>query len=219
MIHPFRDRIMNLVLQLNADYAPMKTTSWSRAVEMLLDGTAISVEDIPDKFIRSEKLVMPWPSVITLRRYKNVRNRVRFSARAVLARDNHTCQYCGFAPTLPDGRPDRNQLTMDHVVPRAQSKNGKVYSTTKKAWIAVTCWENATTACRRCNQSKADRTPLQAGMVLRSLPRLPTTGDVMRMSLLKMRGVPTAWKTYLPESWLGLGDGVQPIRKERTAVP
>lgn len=195
----------------------MKTTSWPRAVEMLLDGTAVSVEDIPDRFIRSEKLVLPWPSVISLRRYKNVRNRVRFSARAVLARDNHTCQFCGFAPTLPDGRPDRSQLTMDHVVPRAQSKDGKVFLPWAKKHVAVTCWENAITACRRCNQHKADRTPQQANMTLRSLPRLPTTGDVMRMSLAKMKGIPESWKTYLPENWLGAGGAGDGGRKQ--AVP
>ena len=195
-----------IVLQLNSDWSPMKTTSWSRAVEMVLDGTAISVEDVPERFIRSEKLVLPWPAVISLRKYRNVRNRVRFSARAVLARDNYTCQYCGVTPTHADGRPDSGQLTMDHVVPRAQAKGGKVFLPWAKKYVSVTCWENASASCRRCNQHKADRTPAQAGMTLRSLPRLPTTGDVMRMSLLKMKNVPEAWKTYLPENWLRAED-------------
>lgn len=189
---------MNPVLQLNADYTPMKIASWERAVEMILCGSAVSVVDIQGRFIRSERLVLPWPAVIALRRYQNVRARVRFNARAILARDAFTCQYCGFAPTHPDGRPDRDQLTMDHVVPRAQAVGGKVTLYWARKTVNVTCWENATTACKRCNQRKADRTPAQAGLVLRSIPRLPTQTDILRMQLAKLRQAPAEWADFLP---------------------
>ncbi len=189
---------MNPVLQLNADYAPMKVTSWERAVEMLLDGTVFLVDAEPGRFIRSEKLAMPWPSVVALRRYRNVRTRVRFSGRAVLARDHHRCAYCLCAPTIFGGRPDRNALTMDHVVPRAQARDGKVYLHWAKKWVNVTCWENAITACRRCNQQKGNRTPDQAGMQLHVYPRVPSQADVLRMQLGKMRRLPDAWLPYLP---------------------
>lgn len=191
---------MSHVLQLNADYSPMKVTSWERAVEMLLDGTVISVEDLPDRFIRSERLVLPWPAVIALRRYRNVRSRVRFNARAVLARDQYTCQYCGWAPAFPDGRSDRSELTLDHVVPRAQAREGKVYLYWARKWANTTSWENATTACKRCNQHKANRTPQQANMTLRALPRLPTQADILRMSLARLRHLPVGWEAYLPRA-------------------
>ena len=49
----------------------------------------------------------------------------------ILARDNHTCTYCG----------STENLTLDHIVPRC--KGGA-------RWDA----SNVTTACRKCNQAK-----------------------------------------------------------------
>lgn len=198
---------MTPVLQLNLDYTPMKVTSWERAIEMLLDGTVLLVDAVPDRFIRSERLAMPWPSVVALRKYRNVRNRVRFSGRAVLARDHYRCAYCLCAPTLSDGRPDRNALTMDHVVPRAQAREGKVYLQWAKKWVNVTCWENAITACRRCNQRKGNRTPEGAGMHLHVYPRVPSQADVLRMQIGKMRRLPDAWLPYLPGMLVENGEG------------
>ncbi len=190
---------MQQVLQLNADYTPMKLTTHERAVELILDDKAYLVETITGRFIRSEKLVIPWPSVIALRRYKSGRpDRVKFSTRSVVARDGFTCAYCGVRPTHPDGRPDREQLTADHVVPRAQSKDGKVYLYWTKRWAPVTTWENCVCACKRCNQQKADRTPVQANMALRWLPRRPTQADVLRMTLWRHRVLPAEWAQYLP---------------------
>lgn len=190
---------MNAVLQLNADFTPMKLQSYERAVELLLEGKAYAVESVPGRFIRSEKLVLPWPSVIALRKQRNARpDRIKFSTRSVVSRDNFTCAYCGVRPTYPDGRPDREALTADHVVPRAQAKEGKVYLYWSKKWSSVTTWENCVCACRRCNQYKADRTPSQAGMTLLFLPRRPTPADVLRMAVWRLRKLPAEWAAYLP---------------------
>lgn len=190
------------VLQLNADYAPMKLLRWERAVELVLDAKAVQVVSEEGRFVRSARLALPWPSVIALRRYAQVRGRVRFSSRNVIARDNYTCQYCGVRPRLPDGRPDRELLTLDHVVPRAQARHNTVYLPWVKRWVNVTCWENAVASCRACNTRKADRTPTQAGMTLRTLPRVPTTADVLRLSLARLPQVPDGWLPYLPPNWL-----------------
>jgi 5-methylcytosine-specific restriction endonuclease McrA len=190
---------MNTVLQLNADYAPMKLTTYERAVELLLEGKAYAVASVPDRFIRSEKLVLPWPSVIALRKYSSGRpDRVKFSTRSVVVRDNFSCAYCGLRPTRADGRPDRDRLTADHVIPRAQAKEGRVYLYWAKKWSMVTTWENCVCACKPCNQRKADRTPAQARMGLRFLPRRPTQGDVLRMSLWRLRALPPEWAAYVP---------------------
>lgn len=193
---------MLTALMLNADYTPMKIQTYERAIELLLEDKVVVVETVPDRFVRSEKLVIPWPSVIALKKYRNGRpDRVKFSSRAVLARDGYTCSYCGVRPTYPDGRPDKEQLTTDHVIPRAQAKDGKVYLYWSKKWSALTTWDNCVCACRRCNQRKADRTPVQAGMTLRFFPRRPTQADVLRMSMLRQRTVPVAWRQYLPDGW------------------
>lgn len=188
------------VLQLNADYSPMKVLRWERAVELVLDGRAVTVAAYPGRYVRSPSLALPWPAVISLRRWAQVRSRVRFSARNVQARDGYICGYCGLAPRLKDGRPDRAALTLDHVVPRAQAKHGAVYLPWSRRWVNVTCWENSATACRACNARKADRSPAQAGMVLRVYPRVPTLNDGLRIHLGRFAELPPEWDLYLPEA-------------------
>lgn len=205
------------VLQLNADYAPMRLIRWERAVELVLDQKVVAIANVEGRFVRSATLALPWPAVIALRRYAQVRGRVRFASRNVIARDNYTCQYCGLRPRLPDGRPDRIQLTMDHVVPRAQARHGTVYLPWSRRWVNVTCWENAAASCRACNTRKADRTPAQAGMNLRIYPRVPTAADVLRLSLARLHAIPTEWQPYLPESWWP--EGMEPVYVPGATIP
>jgi 5-methylcytosine-specific restriction endonuclease McrA len=186
------------VLQLNADYSPVKVIRWERAVELVLDEKVVQVASYPGRFVRSASLALPWPSVVALRRYAQVRGKVRFSSRSVQARDAFTCSYCGMRPRLADGRPDRSQLTLDHVIPRAQAKEGRVLLPWSRKWVNVTCWENAATACRGCNSRKADRTPIQANMALRIYPRMPTQADALRMAMTRLAVVPGEWLPWLP---------------------
>lgn len=192
--------ITSAALVLNADYAPLRVTHWSKAVELVLDNKASVVEAAPGRFVRSPSLAVPWPEVVALRRYHTVRARAKFSARNVIARDQR-CAYCGVSPRLPNGKLDRGALTMDHVIPRAQAKHHAVHLPWSRTWVNVTCWENCVAACPRCNQRKADRSPAEAGMTLLFLPRPPTTADVLRMSLAGLRTVPAAWRPYVPEAW------------------
>lgn len=64
----------------------------------------------------------------------------------VLERDGLVCRYCGIALAF-------TEVTIDHVMPRSRGGSDK------PANLAV--------CCRRCNSSKGDRTPNEAGMVLR----------------------------------------------------
>lgn len=99
------------------------------------------------------------PRAVELVRYvhsKWVYDRTRhvpYSKGALLRRDRHKCGYCG-----------RAAVTVDHVLPRAQG--GK------------STWTNCVAACEACNFAKADRTPEQAGMRLRTLPYDPTLEDI-----------------------------------------
>lgn len=199
------------VLQLNADYTPMKVIRWERAIELVLDEKVVQVATYPGRFVRSATLAFPWPSVVALRRYTQQRGRVRFSSRSVQARDAFACSYCGLRPRMPDGRPDRNQLTMDHVIPRAQAREGRVYLPWSRKWANVTCWENAATACRSCNSRKADRTPAQANMLLRIFPRVPTQLDALRMTMSRLAVVPAEWLPWLPPDVVDAED----VRVER----
>jgi 5-methylcytosine-specific restriction endonuclease McrA len=188
-------------LLLNADYSPYKVITWRRAVELLLDDRAELVEGYVDRFVRSVSSSMPWPAVLRLRDFVKPKARMRFNRQNVLARDGYQCAYCGKLPVKRDGRPRLEDLTLDHVVPRAQSRNGTVRchpSLGKDERISVTCWQNIVSCCVDCNITKADRTPEQAGMKLRWAPRTPTMPDVLRMALRKV-SIPDEWTQYLPE--------------------
>ena len=185
-------------LQLNADYTPRKLLRWERAVELVLVEKAVIVTAWPGRFVRSPSLVMPWPAVVALRRYAVIRGKARFSRRNVHARDGWTCMYCGIRSVTADGRPERSHLTIDHVIPRAQARNGTVYSPWARRQVHLTSWENVVTACMSCNHRKADHTPAQAGMTLRAIPRVPTQADALRIVLSRVRSVPPEWEPYLP---------------------
>ena len=189
------------VLQLNADYTPNKVLRWERAIELLILDKAVTLTAYPGRFVRSPSLALPWPAVIVLMRYSKARGKVGFSARNVMARDGYTCQYCGLSPRLHSGGLDRSALTLDHVIPRAQARDQKVYLPWSRKQVQVTCWENVVAACRSCNLRKADRTPAQAGMSLRTVPRVPTQADGLRIHLARYGEVPEEWIPWLPENW------------------
>jgi 5-methylcytosine-specific restriction endonuclease McrA len=185
------------VLKLNADYRPIEIISWEDAILLILDEKADLVVGYVGEVIRSVSLTFERPAVVRLRQFVALEGRVRFNRRNVLARDGFVCAYCGLRPRR-DGGPDLERLTIDHVIPRAQSKHGRVFLPWSRRYAPVTCWENVVTACEDCNGRKADRTPAQAGLTLARYPRVPSAGDVLRMSLTRVR-IPEEWKDFLPE--------------------
>jgi 5-methylcytosine-specific restriction endonuclease McrA len=139
------------VLVLNTTYEPLAIVTLKRAMRLLATRKAEVVEAGTNS-LRSARDAIATPLVVRLLRYAHTRRmcRPQVSRALVLMRDGESCQYCGC-------RPGRAELSLDHVVPRAQG--------------GQTSWENVVAACRDCNARKADRTPEQAGMALRSTPR------------------------------------------------
>ena len=76
--------------------------------------------------------------------------------RTLFQRDAHICMYCG-------GHFESRGLSRDHVRPLRLAGED--------------CWNNAVTACVRCNNYKAGRTPEQAGMELLAIPFTPTHAE------------------------------------------
>jgi 5-methylcytosine-specific restriction endonuclease McrA len=104
-------------------------------------------------FIQTSRSRLCVPEVVTLTRYDRLPvNAVTFSRRNVFKRDRFTCQYCG-------RQPGNAELTIDHVMPRAQG--------------GLSRWDNCVLACVDCNTRKADRTPQQAGLKLQCVPSRP----------------------------------------------
>ncbi|MBX2987805.1 MAG: HNH endonuclease [Bdellovibrionaceae bacterium] len=163
-------------LLLNSGYEPMRIVSWQKALVLWFQGKVEIVEAHP-VFARSVSSSFPIPSVIRLKSYVRPRPRgaIRFCRENVYIRDDYTCQYCGEQFAL-------KQLTLDHVVP-ASMKGRKT-------------WTNVVTACRDCNQRKADRTPDEAAMPLLSTPRAPGWLPVVQGEL-RPGQVPVAWLQYL----------------------
>jgi hypothetical protein len=83
----------------------------------------------------------------------------------LLARDRYVCAYCS-------QRFRFDQLDMEHIVPR--SKGGE------------DSWTNLVTACKTCNNRKADRTPEAAGMKLHYVPYVPNRYEAFILSNRKI---------------------------------
>jgi len=76
--------------------------------------------------------------------------------RELFRRDRQTCAYCGRAFNY-------FRLTRDHITPLSYGGEDT--------------WKNVITACKRCNNHKAGRTPEQAGMQLLAIPFVPTHAE------------------------------------------
>jgi 5-methylcytosine-specific restriction endonuclease McrA len=162
---------MPRALVLNASYEPLSIVSSRRAVCLVIDEKAELIEaDLVD-VMRSATLTVPRPTVVRLRyMVKTPRRTVTaVSRRAVFARDEYRCQYCG-------GRAD----SIDHVVPKSRGGRHE--------------WENLAAACRPCNTRKRDRTPDEAGMRLQRPCHAPRASAWV---VLGAPLVPEAWKPYL----------------------
>ena len=75
---------------------------------------------------------------------------------ALFRRDDHHCLYCG-------QRFHAGALSRDHITPISQRGQD--------------AWNNVVTACKRCNNRKAGRTPEQAGIQLLAIPFVPTHAE------------------------------------------
>jgi 5-methylcytosine-specific restriction endonuclease McrA len=162
---------MQSALVLNASYEPLSVVSARRATCLVLAEKAEMLEN-DGVVLHSESLEISQPSVIRLRYMVKVPfiRRVSLSRRAIFARDDHRCQYCGECAD-----------SIDHVFPR--SRGGRH------------TWENVAAACRPCNLSKRDRTPEEAGMELARPCRMPRSTAWVVVSV---SAVPATWRAYLP---------------------
>ena len=134
------------VLVLNHNYEPLNICGVRRGMVLVLLDKA-EVLRWSETILISTGGIHEVPSVVRL--HVNIRRpmpRLKLSRKAVLARDDYTCVYCGSKQTL----------TIDHVFPRHRG--------------GETTWENVVCSCLKCNNKKGARTPQECGM---RLPRPP----------------------------------------------
>ncbi len=164
------------VLVLNATYEPINVCTVRRATVLLLKAKAEVVE-IGQHDLRWARGSMHKPVVIRLVTYVRIprdSHKRKITRRAVFARDDWQCQYCGA----------RTSLTVDHVIPRSKGGGSD--------------WENIVASCAPCNRRKGDRLPHQVNMHPRSKPRMPSPNVFIQLA---SPTIPSTWRQYLlPEA-------------------
>jgi 5-methylcytosine-specific restriction endonuclease McrA len=158
---------MGRALVLNASDSPLAVVAARRAVVLVLKEKAEVVAS-NGMIFRSERISIEAPSIVRLRRYVRIpyRPHAPLTRRAVFARDDWSCQYCGAAAE-----------NLDHVVPRSRG--------------GTHTWDNVVASCRRCNARKENKTPVEAGFRLVRTPFAPTDGFRLTLGHLE-----PGWEAY-----------------------
>jgi 5-methylcytosine-specific restriction endonuclease McrA len=161
-------------LLLNASYEPLSVVSAQRAVTLIIQGKAVSLDDSPASF-GSATTSINVPYVAKLNKFVHKSKRLKppkFSRRGVLVRDNNTCVYCGeFADTI------------DHVMPRAKG--------------GLSTYENCVAACRRCNSKKTDKTLKELGWALNMNPSVPSLYENLLNKSRSNEQIFASWSEYI----------------------
>ncbi len=146
-----KNRMMEKVLVLNADFQAISICSVYRAFSLVYLEKAEVVNKVKNHYIYSINKKYNRPSVIRLLNYINLPYKgVVMNRQNIFRRDTHQCVYCL----------NTQGLTLDHVIPK--SKGGE------------SSWYNLVTACHSCNAKKGDMLPEQVGMKLPYKPFKPS---------------------------------------------
>jgi 5-methylcytosine-specific restriction endonuclease McrA len=166
-------------LILNAWMSPHSIATWQQAICLLVTGKIDVLEEYEAE-VSSPSVTIRIPAVARLRKELSTHKKgVKFSRVNVYTRDQFTCSYCGRRLSPQD-------LNYDHVIPR--SRGGR------------TVWTNVTTSCFRCNAKKGNRTPEEAGLILRTLPYRPRSLPLVRPFIIDPGTAPDQWFPYL--AWM-----------------
>ena len=181
-------------LVLNRNWQPVNVATVARALVLLWNESARVVDPLDyqtfdwndwsqlrpregDAFVQTIRFQVRVPEVVTLTEYDRLPTAaVSFSRRNIFKRDKYVCQYCG-------NQPGTDELTIDHVIPRAQG--------------GVSTWDNCVLACMECNKAKADRTPQQAGMMIRTDPVRPKWKPLYAEHSLRIE----SWSKFVSEAY------------------
>lgn len=156
---------MEKVVILNADYVYLNSVGWKRAIRLLIKGKAESLKDSTKKIITTSGKIIFIPILMRLIKIVRMvyRNKVPFSKRNIYVRDKNRCVYCDIKS---------KNLTIDHVIPK--SRGGK------------TTWNNCVASCKKCNATKANRTPREAKMSIKRMPYQPTINEFLMIKMKEL---------------------------------
>jgi hypothetical protein len=139
-----------VVIAVDRNYVPMMEIPRRKAIRAVASGRAYVLD--PATLVKHTVLLgalrlIIYPGATACTESKLLMGRIE---RRVLKRDLCLCQYEGC---------HNRANTVDHVVPLCQGGRST--------------WQNLVAACLQCNQQKGGRTPEQAGMRLKRVPRGP----------------------------------------------
>ena len=125
-------------LLLNADgaplqYFPLSLIDWKVSVRLVHTQHVVIIAVHENTVVRSPSTIMQVPSIIMLKKYHKVPQKITPSRNNIFLRDGNKCQYCGEIF-------EKRMLTVDHVIPRSQG--------------GVDSWSNLVTSCSPCNTLK-----------------------------------------------------------------
>ena len=165
---------MRSTLLLNASFEPLSVISAQRAVTLIVQGKARSIDESPVSFKSAHGSInVPYVAILNrnVKRKANIKP-PRFSRRGVLVRDEFTCGYCG-----------KYADTIDHILPSSLG--------------GVSSYANCVAACTTCNRKKSNKTLKEIGWTLHITPTVPS---VYENILNKARGndeVFEIWSKYV----------------------
>ena len=160
-------------LVIDTSYMARSIISTERAFVVSYKGNADVIAEYPETFgVVNPNLIINKPSIIKVYTYvKSTYQKVPLTRDNIFKRDGYECVYCNESFK-------RTNLTLDHVIP--QSKGGP------------NTWENLVTACKPCNNEKADLTLKEYGK------KIPQPKRPHYLMLLKqISHIPEEWKDYL----------------------
>lgn len=155
---------MTRCIVLNGDYTYLNTVGWRRAVCLMIKGKT-EVLKYADRVLRcADGSAIKIPLIMRLIKIVRMiyKNKVPFSKRNIMVRDGYRCVYCN----------GNRKLTIDHIIPT--SRGGK------------SSFENCTTACRKCNNKKGNRTPSEAKMYMTKQAHSPTISEFLRLKMKQL---------------------------------
>lgn len=162
-------------LLINNNYDPLRFIT-ERDCFRLLALEKVEPLELWDQVIRhGDDGTIQHPSVIRLvYLVRWIPKTIRFTRLQLLRRDQFVCQYCGKGMI-------KSELTVDHIIPTSLG--------------GLNGWMNCVAACIKCNNSKSNRTPEQAGMKLLNQPFIPQRNLTNEMKTISIQH--ESWQDYL----------------------
>lgn len=150
------------IIVLNADYSPINVTTFKKGFKLVYKGKAEVLDTYDDLVATFTKKVLR-PRVIRLLNFVNLPYRkLAPTKNNIFRRDGFECGYCL----------SKEDLTLDHIMPRSRGGGDT--------------WSNLVTCCKRCNAIKDNKTPEEAGMVLKKRTFAPTLSHLLDLDPKKL---------------------------------